>query len=96
VREIAVGALIDADHPGKLVLVGPAADAGPLARAAGAGLENLARTLSVEWARHRVTSVMVSPGPGSTAASLSTLVGFLVSEAGDYLSGCRVELGTGR
>jgi hypothetical protein len=92
VREVAVGALIEADAPGKLVLVGPARDAGPLAGAAGAGLENLARTLSVEWARHQLTAVMVAP-EDTTGEALSTLVAFLVSEAGGYLSGCRVELG---
>lgn len=93
IREVAVGALIGADHPGKLVLVGPRADAGPLAEPVQAALENLARTLSVEWARYGVTAVMVAPGIGSSAAELATLMGFLVSEAGDYLSGCRLELG---
>jgi NAD(P)-dependent dehydrogenase (short-subunit alcohol dehydrogenase family) len=92
VREVAVGALIEADGPGKVVLVAPSRGAGPLADAAAAGLENLARTLSVEWARHRVTAVMVAPGDTSEA-ELATVVAFLVSEAGEYLSGCRVELG---
>jgi hypothetical protein len=94
VREIAVGALIEAEHAGKVVLVGPPADAGPLAEAARAGLENLARTLSVEWARYRVSAVVVAPGPSTTESELATLVGFLVSEAGEYLSGCRIELGS--
>ncbi|HTX31326.1 MAG TPA: hypothetical protein VMD09_08065 [Solirubrobacteraceae bacterium] len=93
VREVAVGALIDADAPGKVVLIAPSAGAGPLAGAAAAGLENLARSLSVEWARHQVTAVMVAPGQ-STEEELSMLVAFLVSEAGGYLSGCRVELGS--
>jgi hypothetical protein len=93
VREIAVGALIEAEHPGKVVLVGPRSDAGPLAEAARAGLENLARSLSVEWARYRVSVVAVAPGPSTTERELATLVGFLVSEAGEYLSGCRIELG---
>lgn len=93
IHEVAVGALIEAEHPAKLVLLAPAADAGPLAGAAAAGLENLARTLSVEWARYRVTAVMVAPGPGSSADDLATLVAFLVSAAGEYLSGCRLELG---
>jgi NAD(P)-dependent dehydrogenase (short-subunit alcohol dehydrogenase family) len=92
VREVAVGALIEADAPGKVVLVAPSAAAGPLAGAAAAGLENLARTLSVEWARHQVTAVMVAPG-AATETELSTLVAFLVSEGGGYLSGCRMELG---
>ena len=93
VREVAVGALIEAEQPGKLVLVGPRSDAGPLAEAARAGLENLARTLSVEWARYALTSVMVAPGPSTSDAELATVICFLVSEAAGYLSGCRLEIG---
>lgn len=93
VREVACGALIGAQAPGKLLLVAPRPDAGPLAVAARAGLENLARTLSVEWARHDVTAVMIAPGRATTDQELAELVCFLVSEAGDYLSGCRLELG---
>jgi hypothetical protein len=96
VREVAVGALIEAERPTKVVLIAPSHGAGPLADAAAAGLENLARTLSVEWARYQVSAVMVAPGAGSTPQELATLVGFLVSEAGDYLSGCRLELGAVR
>jgi hypothetical protein len=96
IREVAVGALIEAEHPSKMVLIGPSPGAGPLADAAAAGLESLARTLSVEWARYRVSAVMVAPGAGSTPRELAMLVGFLVSEAGDYLSGCRLELGAVR
>jgi NAD(P)-dependent dehydrogenase (short-subunit alcohol dehydrogenase family) len=92
VREVAVGALIEADAPAKVVLIAPRAGAGPLAGAVAAGLENLARTLSVEWARHQLTAVMVAPGE-STEAELCPVVAFLVSEGGGYLSGCRVELG---
>lgn len=93
VREVAVGALIGVEGPGKVVVLAPPSDAGPLAEAARAGLENLIRTVSVEWARHEVTSVLVAPGPGTSASDVATLVGFLVSGAGDYLSGCRVDLG---
>jgi NAD(P)-dependent dehydrogenase (short-subunit alcohol dehydrogenase family) len=95
VREVAVGALIEAEHPGKVVLVAPSPATGPLAEAAAAGLENLARTLSVEWARYQVTAVMVAPGV-SSEAELATLIAFLVSDAGGYLSGCRLELGAVR
>jgi citronellol/citronellal dehydrogenase len=95
VREVAVGALIDR-APGKLVLIGPTPDAGPLAGAARAGLENLTRTLSVEWARHGVTAAMIAPGPGTTDEQLAALACFVVSEGGDYLSGCRLELGAVR
>jgi NAD(P)-dependent dehydrogenase (short-subunit alcohol dehydrogenase family) len=94
VREVANGALIPAEEePGKVVLVGPEPDAGPLAEAARAGLENLARTVSVEWARFAVTAAMVAPGPETTEDELAELVCFLVSPAGEYLSGCRLELG---
>jgi NAD(P)-dependent dehydrogenase (short-subunit alcohol dehydrogenase family) len=92
VREVATGALIPAEA-GKVVLVGPHAGAGPRAEAARAGLENLARTLSIEWARHGVTAAMVAPGPSTTEAQLAELVCFLVSPAGEYLTGCRLELG---
>jgi NAD(P)-dependent dehydrogenase (short-subunit alcohol dehydrogenase family) len=94
VREVANGALIPAAEPGKVVLVGPEPDAGPLAEAARAGLENLARTVSVEWARFAVTAAMVAPGSETTEDELAELVCFLVSPAGEYLSGCRLELGT--
>jgi NAD(P)-dependent dehydrogenase (short-subunit alcohol dehydrogenase family) len=92
VREVATGALIPAEA-GKVVLVGPVPDAGPRAEAARAGLENLARTLSVEWARHGVTTTMVAPGPSTSEAEVAELVCFLVSPAGEYLDGCRLELG---
>jgi NAD(P)-dependent dehydrogenase (short-subunit alcohol dehydrogenase family) len=93
IREVAVGALIDAGHTGAVVVVGPRPNAGPLAEAARSGLENLARTLSVEWARHGVTSVLVAPGAGTSESDLTSVVGFLVSDAGGYLSGCRLDLG---
>jgi NAD(P)-dependent dehydrogenase (short-subunit alcohol dehydrogenase family) len=92
VREVAVGALIEPERPGKIVLIAPPADAGALAGAAAAGLENLARTLSVEWARYRVSAVMLARGT-ATPQQVATLVAFLVSEAGEYLNGCRLELG---
>lgn len=96
VREVATGALIESRQPGKVVLVAPRPDAGPLAGATRAGLENLARTLSVEWARHGLTAVAIAPGPETTGEQLALLVCFVVSEAGDYLSGCQLELGAVR
>jgi NAD(P)-dependent dehydrogenase (short-subunit alcohol dehydrogenase family) len=92
VREVAVGALIEASEPGKVVLIGPSREAGPHAEAAAAALENLVRTLSVEWARYSVTTVMVTPGPASSEADLAELVAFLCSPAGEYLSGCRLDV----
>jgi hypothetical protein len=78
---------------GRLVFVAPSPAAGPHAEPARAGLENLARTLSVEWARFGVTAVTVAPGPATTAAVVGELVAYLLSEAGGYFSGCRFSLG---
>jgi hypothetical protein len=78
-----------AGHPGaKVVLVAPAE--GAPARAA---LENLARTLSIEWARFGVRPTCLTPGPASTDAEVAELVAYLLSPAGDYFSGCRFALG---
>jgi len=77
---------------GKLVLVAPRGDAGEHARAAAAGLESLARTLAVEWARHGVRATVVVPGPQTTGDELGALVAFLASAGGEYFSGCRFDL----
>ena len=92
VRGVVTGALIPADA-GKVVLVAPRPDAGSFAAAARAALENLARTLSVEWARYGVGTVAIRPGARTTDAELAELVCFLVSPAGEYFSGCTFELG---
>jgi NAD(P)-dependent dehydrogenase (short-subunit alcohol dehydrogenase family) len=92
-REVAAGALIRAERPGKVLLVGPRADAGAFAESARAALENLARTLSVEWARYGVSAAMIAPGATTTDEQLAELICFLVSEAGGYVSGSRLELG---
>jgi NAD(P)-dependent dehydrogenase (short-subunit alcohol dehydrogenase family) len=85
--------LIPGGEGGKLLLVAPASDAGEHAEAVRAGLENLARTLSVEWARHRITAVAIAPGPETTDEQVAELLGYLLSPAGDYFTGCRLELG---
>jgi hypothetical protein len=36
---------------------------------------------------------MVAPRPSATDEEVAELVSFLVSPAGEYLSGCRLELG---
>jgi NAD(P)-dependent dehydrogenase (short-subunit alcohol dehydrogenase family) len=92
-RAAATGALIEAESPGRLLFIAPAPAAGPHAEAARAGLENLARTLSVEWARFAITAVAVTPGTATTDLELAELVCFLVSPAGGYFSGCRFDLG---
>jgi NAD(P)-dependent dehydrogenase (short-subunit alcohol dehydrogenase family) len=92
-RAVATGALIPGGSGGTIVLLAPAPDAGPHAAAAQAALENLARTLSVEWARLAITTTMIAPGAGTTDDELATVLAFLVSPAGGYFSGCRFDLG---
>ena len=94
VRGVATGALIPAGA-GKVVLIAPQADAGSLAAAARDALENLARTLSVEWARYGVGTVAIARGASTTDDDLAELVCFLVSPAGEYFTGCVFELGGG-
>lgn len=81
-------AWIAAGSGGKVVLVAEAGDAPQRA-----ALENLARTLSVEWARHEIRPTAVLPGPATAPGELAELVAFLASPAGDYYSGCAFTLG---
>jgi len=67
-RAVAERAFLASGHGGRVVYLTPPPDAGEHARAAAAGLENLARTLSIEWARHGVTTVAVLPAASATAA----------------------------
>ena len=75
-RAIVNAAFIPAQR-GKVVLLAPA-DA-----ATAAALENTARTLSIEWARHGIVITCVHE-----RAATDALVAFLCSPAGDYHSGC--------
>jgi hypothetical protein len=93
IREAATGALIPAQRGGKVVVIAPRPAAGAFAGAARAALENLARTLSVEWARYGITASVITPGNATTDDEIAQLVCFLVSPAGDYFSGCRFSLG---
>lgn len=77
---------------GRIVYLAPAADAGAHADAARAGLENLARTLSIEWARHGITTVAIAPGADTPTEQVATLVAYLASPAGAYFSGCLLDL----
>lgn len=80
----AANAWIAAQRGGKIVLVAPRDDA-PVR----AALENLARTLSIEWARFGITPTAILPGADEDVAEL---VAFLASPAGDYYSGCAFTL----
>jgi len=62
------------------------------AEAARAGLENLARTLSIEWARLGIRPVAIHPGTATAAEEVAELAAFLASAAGAYYSGCRFDL----
>jgi NAD(P)-dependent dehydrogenase (short-subunit alcohol dehydrogenase family) len=78
---------------GRLVLIAPAPGAGLHAGALRAALENLARTLSTEWARFAITPCAVLPGDATAPGELAALCAYLASEAGDYLSGTALTLG---
>ena len=93
IAEVAARRLIPQGRPGKIVLIAPRPDAGAYAGAARDALENLARTLSVEWARYAITTVAITPGSSTTDEQLAAVVCFLLSRGGDYFSGCRLELG---
>jgi hypothetical protein len=86
-------ALIPSGDGGKVVLIAPRAGVGRHADAARAALENLARTLSIEWARYGITTTAVAPGASTSEDDVALLVAFVLSAAGDYFSGCRFELG---
>jgi NAD(P)-dependent dehydrogenase (short-subunit alcohol dehydrogenase family) len=73
-----------------LLLAPPPGDAH--AEAARAGLENLARTLSIEWARMGIRPVAIHPGAATAAGEVAELAAFLASPAGAYYSGCRFDL----
>jgi citronellol/citronellal dehydrogenase len=90
-RAVAGATMLEAQG-GLLVLIAPAPGAGEHAEAARAGLENLARTLSIEWARFRTRAVTVAPGDATSPAELAELVAYLASPAGAYFSGCQLDL----
>lgn len=91
-RDRAVAEWIDRRGGGQVVLVAPAPGAGAYAGAARAALENLARTLGTEWARHAVTVVAVLPGDATSDGELAELVAWLATPAGAYLSGTALTL----
>jgi len=102
-RAVANAAFIDAGRAGRIVYLAPApqrrspsaGDSAPsveYAEAARAGLENLSRTLSIEWARYVITLVTIAPGERTSHAQVAALVAYLGSPAGAYFSGCLLDL----
>ena len=91
-RAVVNGAFLPGGDGGRIIYLAPAPSAGDHAHAARAGLENLARTLSVEWARHSITVVAITPGETTAPAEVAALVAYLASPAGAYFSGCLLDL----
>ena len=90
-RAVANEAMLERDG-GLVVALAPPPSAGEHAEAARAGLENLARTLSIEWARFSTRAVCVAPGDATPAGQIAELVCWLASPAGSYFSGCLLDL----
>ncbi len=86
-RAVALAHWIDAERDGAVLLLAPRPGAGPGAEATRAGLENMARTLSVEWARYGVRTCAVAPGDETSEAEAEALVAFLAAPAAAYVSG---------
>jgi NAD(P)-dependent dehydrogenase (short-subunit alcohol dehydrogenase family) len=78
---------------GKLVLLGARPRDGAHAAALGAALENMARTLSIEWARYAIRSTAVLPGDATADDDVAELIAYLASPAGDYFTGCAFAMG---
>ena len=91
-RAVVNGAFLPGGRGGRIVFLAPPRAAGPRADAARAGLENLGRTLSTEWARHGITVVTIAPGDITPAGEVAALCAYLASPAGAYFSGCQLDL----
>jgi hypothetical protein len=89
---VAAGAFLPDERGGRVIYLAPPPDAGEHAHALRAAAENLARTLSIEWARFHVTTVAIAPGPETATEDLATLIAYLASAAGAYFSGCLLDL----
>ncbi|HWY90895.1 MAG TPA: SDR family NAD(P)-dependent oxidoreductase [Solirubrobacteraceae bacterium] len=96
-RTVVNHAILPAGRGGRIVYLAPppGADRSKIVQQAGAaraGLENLARTLSVEWARHRITVVTIALGDTTAPGEAAALTAYLASPAGAYFSGCLLDL----
>jgi citronellol/citronellal dehydrogenase len=85
-------AFLPAQQGGRILYLAPRSDAGAHSQPALAGLENLSRTLSIEWSRHGVTAVTIAPGRLTPAGEVAALAAYLASPAGAYFSGCLLDL----
>jgi hypothetical protein len=74
----------------KIILLAPP-EGSAHAEAARAGLENLARTTSIEWARNGTRIVTLLGGEEDQVAEMTA---YLASPAGDYFSGTALRLST--
>lgn len=95
VRAVANAAWIGegAGPGGKVVLVAPPPRAEDPANAGIRGAaENMARTLSIEWARHGIRVVALTPGSATGDGELAALAAYLASPAGDYFAGTALAL----
>lgn len=95
-RAVAMGAFIGRQASGRMIYVAPAREPGrgsaEYVDATCAALENLTRTLSIEWARYGITAVTIAPGASTAAGEIAALVAYLASPAGAYFSGCLLDL----
>jgi NAD(P)-dependent dehydrogenase (short-subunit alcohol dehydrogenase family) len=91
-RAVVNFAFLPAQRGGRILYLAPSPGCGEHADGARAGLENLARTLSIEWARHSVTAVTIAPGDTTSASEVAALTAYLASPAGAYFSGCLMDL----
>ncbi len=90
-RGVAAAGMVE-QGGGLIVLLAPPPGAGERAAAAVAGLENLARTLSIEWARYATRAVTVAPADATDGEEIAAVVAYLASAAGAYYSGCLLDL----
>jgi NAD(P)-dependent dehydrogenase (short-subunit alcohol dehydrogenase family) len=82
-----------ASAPAAFTASAPAPIADPDAEGVRGAVENMARTLSIEWSRHGIRTVAITPGARTTDGELAALAAYLASPAGDYFSGARLALG---
>jgi NAD(P)-dependent dehydrogenase (short-subunit alcohol dehydrogenase family) len=96
-RAVANHAFIERERGGRILYLAPAPrldhpEHEAHLDATRAGLENLARTLSIEWARYSITSVTIAPGDTTSAEEIAAVSAYLASAAGEYFSGCLLDL----